>query len=183
MTQAFYNEYPQEYPHPPGRPVLLVLLICVMAGLLLAGNYWYFPSRIGQRQPIPFSHAFHAGKKQIGCLVCHPQAINNSTAGLPALETCMLCHRQIAIHYPWIERLRTYYEHGSSIRWKRISELPDYVYFPHDMHLLRQIDCGHCHGDVKSMDRLVQAQEFKMGFCIGCHRDYGVTHDCFTCHR
>lgn len=183
MTDTFYNQYPLPYPHPPWRPIMLLLLLCIAVGLLLIGNFWYFPSRIGQKQPIPFSHAFHAGKKQIGCPLCHPQVFDNSIAGMPSLETCMLCHREIAIHYPEIQRLRTFYGHGSPIHWKRVSRLPDYVYFTHDVHLLQRIDCGHCHGDVKAMDRVVQAQDFKMGFCIQCHREHNATHDCFTCHR
>jgi hypothetical protein len=22
-----------------------------------------------------------------------------------------------------------------------------------------------------------------MGFCVDCHRENNITHDCFTCHR
>ncbi len=184
MTETRYcQEYPKRYPHPGGRPVFLLGLLSLAVGMLLVGNYWYFPSLIGKEQPIPFSHAFHAGKKQISCLLCHPQVFDSSVAGMPALETCMLCHRQIAIHYPAIARLRTFYSNGSPVHWKRVSQLPDYVYFPHDMHVSQGIDCGHCHGDVKSMDRIVRAHPFKMGFCISCHREYKATHDCFTCHR
>ena len=51
------------------------------------------------------------------------------------------------------------------------------------MHLNRSIDCGHCHGPVDQMDRVVRIQDLNMGFCIGCHKYYNATHDCFTCHR
>ena len=67
--------------------------------------------------------------------------------------------------------------------WERVNWLPEFVYFDHSMHLMRGVDCGHCHGDVSRMDRVAPARKFQMGFCIQCHRDNNVTHDCFVCHR
>jgi hypothetical protein len=29
----------------------------------------------------------------------------------------------------------------------------------------------------------VLQQKLEMGFCIKCHKDNYVTHDCFVCHR
>lgn len=160
----------------------LVLGVVIVSGLAVLGAVHY-PGDLGPKQPIPFSHRVHAGDKQIGCLMCHPNALTAPVAGIPPVETCMLCHSRIIIHYPPVERLRAHYDRREPIWWVRVSELPDYVRFPHDVHLVAGIDCGKCHGDVKAMDRIVLHQKFIMGFCIECHRENNATHDCFVCHH
>jgi hypothetical protein len=166
-----------------GAPVR-ILVICVVVVSLLAvlGAVVSYPGDIGAKQPIPFSHRVHAGDKQIGCLVCHPGAFTTPVAGLPPVETCMLCHIRIIIHYPPIEQVREHYEQDKPIWWVRVSYLPDLAHFDHSMHLTSGVDCGKCHGDVKAMDRLVLPRQLTMGFCIECHRENNATHDCFACH-
>ncbi len=95
----------------------------------------------------------------------------------------MLCHRHIAIEYAPIRNLREHYFQGRPVIWKRIYALPEFVYFPHSVHLDRGVDCGRCHGDVERMDRVTAVRNFSMGFCIGCHRENNASHDCFACHR
>jgi hypothetical protein len=161
----------------------LILVICtvIVAALTVLGAA-YYPGNIGTKQPIAFSHRVHAGDKQIGCLMCHSSALKQAVAGLPPVETCMLCHSRIIIHYPEIERLREHYDRNEPIWWVRVFNLPDLVHFDHSMHLAAGVDCGHCHGDVKAMDRIVLPRKLTMGFCIECHRQYAATRDCFTCH-
>ncbi len=160
---------------------VLAIWVAGLAGLTVLGAV-YYPGDIGTKQPIPFSHRVHAGDKQIGCLMCHPFALDRAVAGIPPIETCMLCHSRIIIHYPAIEQVRRHHDMNEPIWWVRVSYLPDLVHFNHSMHLKMGVDCGHCHGDVKGMDRIVLPQTFEMGFCIQCHRDYAGTRDCFTCH-
>ena len=57
------------------------------------------------------------------------------------------------------------------------------IYFNHSVHINKGIDCSKCHGNVDQMDRIVEAKELTMGFCITCHKQNNATHDCFTCHR
>jgi hypothetical protein len=33
------------------------------------------------------------------------------------------------------------------------------------------------------MDRVFMKKPFQMGFCVQCHRDTKVSHDCWMCHR
>lgn len=145
--------------------------------------YLFYPGPLGKEQPIPFSHRLHAGVKHISCLFCHPGAAEGPRAGVPPLQTCMLCHKHIIVHYPEIADLRQHFFDNVPVEWVRVNDLPDFVYFDHQMHLLRGVDCGHCHGDVRGMDRIRQPQSFTMGFCVQCHRDNGVSHTCYTCHR
>lgn len=46
-------------------------------------------------QPIKFSHVTHAGINQIECQYCHDGARRSKHSVIPALNTCMNCHRAI----------------------------------------------------------------------------------------
>ena len=156
------------------------------AVLLLAtvwGYYCYYPAQAGLEQPIPFSHRIHVTEEHLSCIMCHPGVIDTPRAGVPPLETCMLCHSRIIINHPEIVKLREHYENGVPVKWVRVNTLPDFVYFNHEMHVRAGFDCGKCHGDVASMDRITQANDFLMGFCVQCHRDEKFSHDCLICHR
>lgn len=155
--------------------ILLLVLIWAYAG--------YYENAIGQEQPIPFSHRVHVAKKKIGCFMCHSNAINQANAGIPPLETCMLCHKHVIIHYPPVKKLRDHYYNKKPVEWNKVNNVPDFVYFNHSVHLGRAIDCGECHGNVAVMDRVVQPKVFEMGFCVDCHRKNKVTIDCLGCHR
>jgi hypothetical protein len=171
----------------PG-PVISVLVL-VAAAVSLYGYRLGFHAPAGPEEPIPFSHRVHAGDKRISCLFCHDTAAGQANAGMPPLETCMLCHTRIIVNFPPIRFLRDRYYGRQPVYWKRTAWagggnlFPDFVYFNHSVHLNRSIDCGHCHGPVDAMDRIVPIQDLNMGFCVTCHKHYNATHDCFTCHR
>lgn len=181
---ALENGRPPEKKRPPrwASPVAAaVVLLSALAALVFLDRV--YPVGLGPRQPIPFSHRVHAGVKQISCFMCHEGAARSSRAGIPPLETCLLCHARIIRSYPYIARLRGHVALNKPVVWERVNWLPEFVYFDHSMHLRRAVDCGYCHGDISRMDRVAGARKFRMGFCVGCHKDNGVTHDCFTCHR
>jgi hypothetical protein len=167
--------------HRPRTQAILVAGMMAVGALTVLGAALY-PRGLGVRQPIPFSHQLHAGTKQIGCLLCHPGAWQTPVAGLPSVQTCMLCHSRIIIHHPEIQKVRRHFVEGQPISWVRVTNLPDLAHFDHGMHLAAGVDCGTCHGNVKAMDRIVPRPEFTMGFCIECHRKNNATHDCFACH-
>jgi len=162
-----------------------LLALTAVASVLVGwwGYSRFYERRIGPEQPIPFSHRVHATEKGISCVLCHYTAPVSDRAGIPPLETCMLCHKREAIHFTPIEAVREHYYGNRPIEWVRVNWVPEFAYFTHRVHIHRGIDCGTCHGDVKGMDRVFAAKKFEMGFCISCHRRYGATHDCFTCHR
>jgi len=165
-----------------GAAVLAAGIALMTAGALWA-YYLYHPSVQGPEQPLPFSHRFHVTEKRISCVFCHGGAINTARAGVPPVETCMLCHSRIIITYPQIEKLRAHYDQKRPIEWVRVNDVPEFVYFDHEVHVRRGFDCGRCHGDVAHMDRLAPAYDLQMGFCVQCHRDNHASVDCLTCHR
>ena len=163
--------------------IALTVLSLVLLGTSVLMYFYFYESRIGPEQPIPFSHRVHVRDKNISCYICHESAPYGARAGIPSLETCMLCHSRIIIHHPEIEKLRAMYEANEPVEWVKVYDMPDFTFFNHSVHLYRKIDCSRCHGNVAAMDRILRVQEFTMDFCIDCHREYNATTDCFTCHR
>lgn len=165
-----------------GQAILALAVVLVGAGTF-AAYYLYYPSQLGAEQPIPFSHRFHVSEKRLSCVFCHTGAVSTDHAGLPPLQTCMLCHSKVIIENPPIRLLREHYDQKRPLAWARVNNVPDFVYFSHEAHVSKGFDCGRCHGDVAAMDRVVPAPELLMGFCVQCHRDNNASHDCVTCHR
>ncbi len=165
------------------RQITLFLLIIISLGSMLYLYGYDSGNAKGPEQPVPFSHRVHANDKMIGCVFCHDGATKTSRAGIPPVQTCMLCHEKIIIHHPEIEKLRAIWNSGKTLEWIKIAELPDFVFFNHSVHIFRQIDCSECHGNVRQMDRLKEVYDLKMEFCIDCHRKKNASMDCFKCHR
>lgn len=150
--------------------------VVALTGLTVAGAVAYavFPSASNQgyapEQPIPFSHRLHAGVHKIDCRYCHVGVEKSRHASVPALNVCMNCHRVVKTDSPWIQKLQAHYNENKPIEWVRIHELPDHVAFNHRPHVAKGISCETCHGDVQSMDKVVQKAPLTMGWCLDCHR-------------
>jgi hypothetical protein len=59
------------------------------------------------------------------------------------------------------------------IVWNRLTDLPDYVYFNHSIHIAKGVGCSSCHGAVDRMPLTYKAKNLTMQFCLDCHRDPG----------
>ncbi len=163
------------------------MALTILAALVLLYTlylyFFWFKKEIGFQQPISFSHRIHSTEKSISCVFCHNEAINSNTAGIPPLETCILCHSKIIVHHPQIAQLRENYNKKIPVEWVRVNVFQEFSYFSHQSHIQSGVDCGKCHGNVAQMDRIVMKTPFEMGFCVQCHRDTKVSHDCLMCHR
>ncbi|HWN82135.1 MAG TPA: cytochrome c3 family protein, partial [Candidatus Udaeobacter sp.] len=100
------------------------------------------------QQPVPFSHDHHVSAIGIDCRYCHTSVENAAFAGMPPTATCMNCHSQIWAQSPMLEPVRASMKSGEPIRWTRVHNLPDFVYFDHSIHLAKGIGCVSCHGRV-----------------------------------
>jgi hypothetical protein len=168
---------------------LLVVGIFAAGGALFAGpmfmgatdpvtlNIGYQPE-----QPVPYSHAIHAGTLKMDCRYCHNTVDKAAHASIPATQTCINCHspkspegapKYAAVHVdsakldPVHESWRT----GESISWQRIHRLPDYVYFNHSAHVTKGVSCLTCHGRIDKMEVVYQAKQLSMAWCVDCHRN------------
>jgi hypothetical protein len=124
-----------------------------------------------QDQPVPFSHKHHVADDGIDCRYCHTGVETSADAGLPPTHTCMTCHSQLWTEAGVLAPVRKSMETGTPIRWNRVAQLPDFVYFDHSIHVARGVGCVECHGRVDEMPLTMRAKPFQMQFCLDCHRD------------
>lgn len=121
-------------------------------------------------QPVPFSHQHHVAGLGIDCRYCHTGVETASFAGLPATETCMTCHSQVWRDAPVLQPVRESWATGKPLRWTRVHDLPDYVYFDHSIHVRKGVACVECHGRVDQMPLMSAQHTLYMRWCLDCHR-------------
>lgn len=145
----------------------------------------YYKHKRPPDQPIAFSHKIHAGKVGLQCLFCHETADKSTFAGIPPVEKCMSCHKNVATDRPEIQKLAGYWNRQEPMEWNRVHRIRirNYVFFSHERHIKAKVDCAECHGEVKYMDKIRQVSSLEMGWCVQCHRSKKVSTDCLTCHR
>lgn len=157
-----------------GVVVLIAMIVSGFLGLNEIGVVEnYQPS-----QPIEFPHVIHAGVNGIDCKYCHNSVTKSKSAGLPTVNVCMNCHKQVNGRTPeqqekiakiyeaagWsTEGAGSYTGKSKPIKWNKVHVLPDHVYFNHSQHVvIGGVDCKQCHGDMtkqKETARVVPVSE------------------------
>uniref|UniRef100_UPI004049F372 c-type cytochrome n=1 Tax=Flavobacterium sp. TaxID=239 RepID=UPI004049F372 len=150
-------------------------------------------------QPIHYSHKIHAGDNEIDCNYCHSAARVGKHSNIPSLNVCMNCHKNIGEvaettateEYSkefydgeiqklydavgWDKENQKYTGKTTPVKWVRIHNLPDFVYFNHSQHVtVAGVECQTCHGPVEEMEIMKQFSPLTMGWCINCHRETNV---------
>jgi len=130
-------------------------------------------TRQGQRadQPIPFSHKHHVEGLGLQCQYCHTTVEVSSYAGIPPTKTCINCHSQIWTNAALLQPVRDSWATGASIQWIKVHDLPDYVFFNHEIHVNKGIGCASCHGRVDQMPLMYMENTLQMEWCLNCHRN------------
>ncbi|SHM82967.1 c-type cytochrome [Flavobacterium chilense] len=187
------------------RNQFLVLVTAIF--LLLASGYFVYGylMQVGVDQnyepiqPIHYSHKIHAGDNEINCKYCHSAARVSKNAGIPSLNVCMNCHKNIsevaettatpeyskAFYDAQIQKLydavgwdktkQAYTGKTQPVKWVRIHNLPDFVYFNHSQHVtVAGVECQTCHGPVQEFEIMKQYSKLTMGWCVDCHRKTDV---------
>ena len=126
--------------------------------------------RIPQVQPVPFSHQHHVDGLGIDCRYCHASVETSHDAGLPPTETCMTCHSQLWTQAPLLEPIRRSLATNTPVKWTRVNDLPDFVYFDHSIHVHKGVGCATCHGQVDQMPLTWRENTLYMKWCHDCHR-------------
>ena len=179
--------------------------------ILLMGAYFVFGTlfKVGVNeeysplQPIAFSHKIHAGDNKIECQYCHSSAKHSKHSGIPSVNVCMNCHKnisevaedtkvewdgmtygkaeldkEIAKVYDaagWDAESLEYTGNTKPVKWVRVHNLPDFAYFNHSQHVtVGGLKCQKCHGPVEEMDEMYQFSPLTMGWCIDCHKETKV---------
>ena len=164
------------FPRWANKTVQVAGLVFGFAPFYLTALIWYGASPktmavgFAPEQPVPYSHALHAGELGMDCRYCHNTVEQSAIAAIPPTATCMNCHQRIKLDSPKLEPIRESARTGKAIEWKKVHDLPDYVYFNHSAHVTRGIGCVSCHGRVDEMEVVEQRGELSMGWCLDCHR-------------
>ncbi len=184
-----------------------LVLITAIFLLLSSGYYVYgFLMQVGVDQdyepvqPIHYSHKIHAGDNGIECKYCHSSARVSKNAGIPSLNVCMNCHKNISEFQGdkdsiydhskefytgeiqklydavgWDKTAQKYTGKSHPVKWVRIHNLPDFAYFNHAQHVtVAGVECQKCHGPVQTYEVQKQFAPLTMGWCINCHRETEV---------
>jgi hypothetical protein len=150
-----------------------VLTLALFAGWLiftLMRSSWATKQNEFVDQPFQFSHLHHVGGVGLDCRYCHTSVEKSSFAGIPPTKTCMNCHSQIWVNAPILEPVRASFRNDTPLSWNRVYDLPNFVYFNHQIHIKQGVGCNVCHGQVDKMPLMYQATSLLMEFCINCHR-------------
>lgn len=152
----------------------------IMGGLItdpVTLNIGYEPE-----QPVPFSHAIHAGQLKMDCRYCHNTVFDAAHAAVPPTATCVNCHSPAndagitalaAVHAesPKLAVIHESWKTGQGVKWKRVHNLPEFVFFNHAAHVNSGVSCRTCHGRIDQMETVYQHEELSMAWCITCHRN------------
>jgi hypothetical protein len=155
----------------------IVVGVVALAGVggalfeLIADSTYATRQGDAREQPIPFSHAHHVGSMGIDCRYCHTSVENSDWAVIPPTKTCMNCHSQIWINSSTLEPVRESFRTNQSIKWTKVYDLPDYVYFNHSIHVKKGVGCETCHGRIDQMALTYQNPSLQMRWCLDCHRN------------
>lgn len=177
---------------------LAALLLLAVGGFALARSDRVWGVGVAADQPIPFSHAIHAGEIGLDCRYCHAGVERAAGAGMPTAETCLGCHDRVWNVTAQFAPLRSAREMDKPVTWSSVHRLPEHVRFHHAAHVAAGIGCASCHGAVEAMPRTLRVHTLSMGWCLDCHR--GATQPdmprfehagvevspltrCSTCHR
>jgi hypothetical protein len=136
-------------------------------------------------QPVPFSHKVHV-QGGMQCDGCH-KALGNSgklrgKLQIPGIADCMACHATIKTDSPAIQKLARIQKDDDLLAWKRLYQLPGFVYFSHPKHSDAKVECQVCHGPVQDREALWQEKEVNMNTCVNCHKLRSATISCDRCH-
>ena len=83
----------------------------------------------------------------------------------------MNCHAEIWTNAQLLDPVRQSWNTGNSIPWTKVHDLPDFVYFSHEIHVNKGIGCESCHGRVDDMPLMYEQNTLQMEWCLDCHRN------------
>jgi hypothetical protein len=101
---------------------------------------------------------------------------------IPSANVCMNCHKAISEGpKTGTEEIQKVYDaigwdgtgytgETDPIKWVKVHNLPDHVYFSHQQHyVVGNVDCVECHGDMTKEGVGIQKMPLTMGWCLDCH--------------
>ena len=159
---------------------IAICLGAAVTGVVLAIGYYATDKTLAvgyqPDQPIAYDHALHAGKVGLDCRHCHSFVDKGGQANIPSANVCANCHAAGAANNagvksdsPKLKALREALESEKPIRWVKVWDSPDYVYFDHSAHVNSGVSCKSCHGDIHKERVIFKSKAHTMGMCKMLH--------------
>jgi hypothetical protein len=144
----------------------------------------FFAVKAAPQQPIEFPHNIHIEKGLACTEYCHESVTKGPRAGLPSVNTCLICHAAIATDRPRIQQITQMADKGIDLSWQRVFgyAATAHVRFNHAPHIRANVECATCHGDIAHQTVAQRNVDLHMGYCVNCHRQKKAPNDCLTCH-
>lgn len=164
------------------KQILVPFLVCL--ALASAGCAAW---RLGKGSSYQFSHQQHQKVKK--CASCHPGASKGEEAGMPALKTCMICHKSIDSSEPPERQVGSLFEDGH-YQAAKVTALSDEIIFSHESHTVdHDLACADCHQGIMERKTITSADRVGKQDCLACHAERGKTEqtvagvdNCALCH-
>ncbi len=167
-------------------PVLAALALATLAACALLHP--------GPRaRPFAFSHQRHVAQEKLECANCHADAFASDQPGLPARDTCEVCHTEIDAAKPQQRRIEALFA-GADFAALHASRLPAETVFSHQRHVAKKLACNACHAGIESSPDVALLHAPRMQDCVLCHEQLHVAavaaapqparaQSCAPCHR
>jgi len=154
--------------------LVLTGLIVIALGVTLnelQRSPWVTRQGLRPDQPVPFSHKHHVQGLGVQCQYCHVSVEKSGYAGIPPTKTCVNCHAQLWTNAELLAPVRASWNTGKPLVWTKVHDLPDFVYFSHEIHVNKGLGCAACHGRVDKMPLMYAQNTLQMEWCLECHRN------------
>ena len=166
-------------------------------------QYCHFNARRSKHAGVPSSSTCgnchnHDGNESLPAMTA---GVDSQVGGPGDVETALACEQMEAEPEcrPELVKLANYIESDQPIPWRKVHDLPDFVYFTHKRHVMAGVECQECHGEVQdTMTVARRVAELNMGWCLDCHEEHSSVDenygslaelrraemkDCWTCHQ
>lgn len=158
----------------PRSWIPLVLMALSGAGCMLFSGSEH-------EKPLAFPHKVHVDEG-LECADCHPGATDGEEPGMPGLQSCLLCHKELDAAKPPEKQITSLFE-GNTFKAIRANHLSSEVIFSHSRHAGVESSCNTCHTGIETNERIGRDMHITMSRCMECHAERHVVDDCATCHR
>jgi hypothetical protein len=136
---------------------------------------------------VPFSHEKMLHQSLV-CADCHTKTAEGAQAGMPDLETCLMCHEDLDKGKPANRTASVHFVDGQ-YKGAKVTDIPSEVIFSHKAHTVdAKVGCVDCHKGIESNVEVDKNLGLEMKDCIACHakspspRAAIAQDDCERCH-
>jgi hypothetical protein len=159
------------------RAAALLLLLCCTACAV-------WRAIVPGERRFAFSHERHVTLEKLDCVNCHAEALASDQPGMPARDTCDVCHSEIDATQPAEKRIETLF-HGDEFAAAHAAKLADELVFSHRLHASGKQACNACHRGIEHSADVLALPRVRMDDCTHCHAERAVAgaESCAQCHR